>query len=148
MFLNAQKIYQDTDRTFLLLKYSFTVTGRLYSPKVLVIPRNRWLRLNMTEKLFTGTLNHNKNKTKTVTGESHHEQTFLEMRKKAHINCTVTTQLISALVFTTWIVQFLFFQNLFEISSLQSSSLAVQPGLCNTLSETPNTGFLMIWPRY
>ena len=24
--------------------------------------RNRWLRLNMTEKLFTGTLNHNQNK--------------------------------------------------------------------------------------
>ena len=35
-----------------------------YSPKVLVIPRNRWLRLNMTEKLFTGTLNHNQNKNK------------------------------------------------------------------------------------
>ena len=32
--------------------------------KVLVIPRNRRLRLNMTEKLFTGTLNHNKNKNK------------------------------------------------------------------------------------
>ena len=32
--------------------------------KVLVIPRNRWLRLNMTEKLFTGTLNHNQNKKK------------------------------------------------------------------------------------
>ena len=32
--------------------------------KVLVIPRNRWLRLNMTEKLFTETLNHNQNKTK------------------------------------------------------------------------------------
>ena len=31
---------------------------------LLVIPRNRWLRLNMTEKLFTGTLNHNQNKTK------------------------------------------------------------------------------------
>ena len=30
--------------------------------KVLVVPRNRWLRLNMTEKLFTGTLNHNQNK--------------------------------------------------------------------------------------
>ena len=29
---------------------------------VLVIPRNRWLRLNMTEKLFTGTLNNNKTK--------------------------------------------------------------------------------------
>ena len=38
---------------------------RIYSPKVLVIPRNRWLRLNMTEKLFTGTLKHNQNKTKT-----------------------------------------------------------------------------------
>ena len=35
-----------------------------YSPKVLVIPRNRWLRLNMTEKLFTGTLNKNQNKNK------------------------------------------------------------------------------------
>ena len=33
--------------------------------KVLVIPRNRWLHLNMTEKLFTGTLNHNQNKNKT-----------------------------------------------------------------------------------
>ena len=37
----------------------------LLPKKVLVIPRNRWLRLNMTEKLFTGTLNHNQNKTKT-----------------------------------------------------------------------------------
>ena len=35
--------------------------------KVLVIPRNRWLRLNMTEKLFTGTLNHNQNKNKKTT---------------------------------------------------------------------------------
>ena len=38
-----------------------SILGR-YSPKVLVIPRNRLLRLNMTEKLFTGTLNHNQNK--------------------------------------------------------------------------------------
>ena len=29
-----------------------------------------------------------------------------------------------------------------EISSLQPSSVAVQPGLCRTLSETPKTGFL------
>ena len=29
-----------------------------------------------------------------------------------------------------------------EISSLQSSSVAVQPGLCGTWSETPKTGFL------
>ena len=37
--------------------------------KVLVIPRNRWLRLNMTEKLFTGTLNHNQNKKKKNFGK-------------------------------------------------------------------------------
>ena len=36
----------------------------LLPKKVLVIPRNRWLRLNMTEKLFTGTLNLNQNKNK------------------------------------------------------------------------------------
>ena len=35
--------------------------------KVLVIPRNRWLRLNMTEILFTGTLNHNQNKKQKLT---------------------------------------------------------------------------------
>ena len=29
-----------------------------------------------------------------------------------------------------------------EISSLQPSSVAVQPGLCRTWSETPKTGFL------
>ena len=37
----------------------------IYSQKVLVIPRNRWLRLKMTEKMLTGTLNHNATKTKT-----------------------------------------------------------------------------------
>ena len=30
----------------------------------LMLPRNRWLRLNMTEKLFTGTLNQNQKKKK------------------------------------------------------------------------------------
>ena len=34
----------------------------LYFPKVLVIPRKRWLRPDMTEKLLTGTLNINTNK--------------------------------------------------------------------------------------
>ena len=33
------------------------------SQKVLVIPRKRWLSPDMTEKLLTGTLNHNKTKT-------------------------------------------------------------------------------------
>ena len=51
--------------------------------KVLVIPRNRWLRLNMTEKLFTGTLNHNQNKTKQISYEPRREKTrFLHMRKE------------------------------------------------------------------
>ena len=44
----------------------------LLPKKVLVIPRNRWLRLNMTEKLFTGTLNHNQNKNKHM---SRHQKT-------------------------------------------------------------------------
>ena len=44
----------------------FFLEQETFTPqKVLVIPRNKWLRLNMTEKLFTGTLNHNQNKTKT-----------------------------------------------------------------------------------
>ena len=42
----------------------FPCARDIYSPKVLVIPRNRWLRLNMTEKLLTRTLNKNQNKTK------------------------------------------------------------------------------------
>ena len=46
--------------------------------KVLVIPRNRWLRLNMTEKLFTGTLNKNQNKTKLCLAYmcKHHVNVF------------------------------------------------------------------------
>ena len=36
----------------------------LYSPKVLVIPRKQWLSLDMTEKLLTGMLHLNTNKTK------------------------------------------------------------------------------------
>ena len=35
----------------------------------------------------------------------------------------------------------------YEISSLQPSSVAVQPGLCGTWSETPKTGFLTTRPR-
>ena len=36
-------------------------------PKVLVIPRKRWLHPNMTEKLFTGTLSIKPNQTKTFS---------------------------------------------------------------------------------
>ena len=35
-----------------------------------------------------------------------------------------------------------------EISNLKPSSVAVQPGLCQTWSETPKTGFLTTRPTY
>ena len=37
----------------------------------MVIPRNRLLRLNMNEKLFTGTLNHNQSKQKPFIAGLH-----------------------------------------------------------------------------
>ena len=48
--------------TYLRRVVSFSKT--LYSPKVLVIPRKRCLRPDMTEKLLTETLNLNTNKQK------------------------------------------------------------------------------------
>ena len=45
--------------------------GTLTPPKVLVIPRKRWLRPNMTEKLFTGTLRINQS-----TNQQHMDQVF------------------------------------------------------------------------
>ena len=59
------------------------------------------------------------------------------------ISFAVTTKLISAFVFDIQIVQCLYF--LKPISSLQPSSVAVQPGLCETWSETPKSGFLTKW---
>ena len=53
----------------------------------------------------------------------------------------VTAKLISAFVLATRIVQSLYFLNpKFQTSS--HLSVAVQPGLCETWSETPKTGFL------
>ena len=49
--------------------------------KVLVIPRNRWLRLSMTEKLFTGTLNKNQNKKETKLNLSKKEERERSKRK-------------------------------------------------------------------
>ena len=37
--------------TFVMLHVKY-----IYSPKVLVIPKKRWLHPNMTKKMFTGTL--------------------------------------------------------------------------------------------
>ena len=39
------------------LRRVVSLSKALYFPKVLVIPRKRWLCLDMTEKLLTGTLN-------------------------------------------------------------------------------------------
>ena len=50
--------------------------------------------------------------------------------------------LISTFVFAIRIVQSLFYLLKSGISSLQPSSVVVQPGLCRTWSETPKTGFL------
>ena len=41
-----------------------SLSKRHLLPKSTGNTHNRWLRLNMTEKLFTGTLNHNQNKNK------------------------------------------------------------------------------------
>ena len=70
----------------------------IYSPKVLVIPRNKWLRLNMTEKSFTGTLNHNQNKTKQAGLYSHR---WLETRNfvfRKYRDCTIYEAKTKALI--------------------------------------------------
>ena len=43
----------------------------LYSLKVLVVPRKGWLRPDMTEKLLTGKLNLNTNKTEACMPEKY-----------------------------------------------------------------------------
>ena len=63
---------------------------------------------------------------------------FAYVKTKAQISFAVTAKLISALVFTTRIVQFLYFQN-FKLLAFSETAQAV---LCRTWSETPNTGFL------
>ena len=65
--------------------FSLTLEGKINFPDfsltsghpVLVIPRNRWLHLNMTEKLFTGTLNNNQKqkKIKKVNFEKNQQTT-------------------------------------------------------------------------
>ena len=67
---------------------------------------------------------------------------FLHMRKQrnreADQRLRVTAKLISAFVFATRIVQSLYFLN----PKFQASSVAEQPGLCGTRSNTLKTGFL------
>ena len=63
-------------------------------------------------------------------------------KTKAQISFAVTAKLISAFVFATRIVQFLFYLNpKFQASS--SFTVTVQAGLCRTCSETT----LLVFPR-
>ena len=69
--------------------------------------------------------------------EPHHEKTcFLHMQTKDN-NCAADQHLCFRYIDRT--IPLL---PKSEISSLQRSSEAAQPGLCRTLSETPKTGFL------
>ena len=86
--------------------------------------------------------------TKSTSGLQLYAYMTLVMRKHAFCLCenkpqisfAVTAKLISAFVFATRIVQILYFLNpKFQGSP---SSVAAQPGLCRTWSETPKTGFL------
>ena len=61
---------------------------------------------------------------------------FAYAKTKTQISFVVTAKLISAFVFATRIVQSLYFLY------TKPSSVALQPGLCRTWSETPKTGFL------
>ena len=43
--------------SYMYLRHVVSLKQTLYSPKVLIIPRKRWLRSDMTENVLTGTLN-------------------------------------------------------------------------------------------
>ena len=60
----------------------------------------------------------------------HHEKIsfFAYSQTKPKISCALTTQLISNIIFVTWIVQSLYFLN--PISSLYLSSVAANPSVC------------------
>ena len=57
---------------------------------------------------------------------------------------TQTAQLISAIVFATKIVRSPLLSK-FEVSSLYAASALVHPILCRTRSDTPKTGFIVVW---
>ena len=63
---------------------------------------------------------------------------FLHMRKQRRSNCEADQHLCFRNK-----VRMIHLLPKFEISSLFPSSVAEQPGLCWTWSETPKTGFLM-----
>ena len=72
---------------------------------------------------------------------------FAYAKTKMQISCAVTTLLILHLCFH-FIDSSIPLLPKYEISSLQPSSVAVQPGLCRTMSETLKTGFLTMWLKF
>ena len=76
--------------------------------------------------------------------ESHHEKgVFLHMRKQRRS----IREADQRICFRN-MVRTIHLLPIFEISSLFPSSVAEQPGLCWTWSETPKTGFLMTRLNY
>ena len=68
-------------------------------------------------------------------------QRFAYAKTKPQIICAVTAQLISTFVFATRIGQSALLIKIRNISSLQPTPVAVQPGLCQTLSESTSLVF-------
>ena len=64
-------------------------------------------------------------------------------KRKAQMGCVITVQLISDCLH--YIDDKIFLLPKYETSSLESSSVPVQPGLYRTWSKTLKTGFVMAW---
>ena len=66
------------------VKLCFVLEQGIFTPqKVLVIPRKQWLHLNMTEKLFTGTLRINQSTNQPTSGYPafYAQKEWIKMRK-------------------------------------------------------------------
>ena len=76
-----------------------------------------------------------------LIGPRHEKSSFLHMRKQRHRSALRYHKVDQRLCFryTDSTIPLL---SKSEISSLKASSVAVQPGLCQTWLETPKTGFL------
>ena len=72
---------------------------------------------------------------------------FYICETKTLISVAVTAQLISAFCIC-YMDNTISLLSKSEISGLQPSSVVVQPGLCGTWSETPNTIILVTWLIY
>ena len=67
------------------LRSVVSLNKTLYSLKVLVIPRKRWLRPDMTENLLTGTFNLNTNKPDCKATEDGYRLEITDLRSRGII---------------------------------------------------------------